>query len=222
MSFWTKIGLADKKMISELHTEIVLLREENKTLLKQSEDTLAECQKRNAESVLEAISRATSDIIDKLSQIECQSKANVALVEGLYKSVIEEMNAMGDCVEKSLRQEVSSSTQRVVSKINDKIDTIGRDTISRDTASLDQVMTSLSECSHSIIMMKEAVERLDANGKEQLKEIINKQLEMVKKMDDADGLNTEVVEIRNTLSNLWSIMKVVFVDSVLTELDHSV
>lgn len=88
-----------------------------------------------------------------------------------------------------------------------------------------------SELQAELALMREQNQRIEkqnealcqtvSEGRERLKEIIERQIEEAKKTAELDVLRTELGEVGENLENLWEIMKVVFVDSVLTELDKT-
>ena len=160
MSFWSWIGLADKKEISLLQSEMSFLREENKVLQEQNRrlfEYIEENGRKNRDIIVGEISniREQNEKYRQLFQAGCNDIQDK--IGGTEKSVLEKLQTNSDVTTKE------------------------------NSAVLDGIA---------------AVSKL-----------------LDEKMDNMDTFREDLSSLAESVKYLWTIMKAVWVDSVLSDMD---
>ena len=172
MSFWSKIGLADKDAINKLQEEIASLREENQRLAENKEILLKSYIDEQTKNILEAI-RNHGDAMNTEIIQQCDN-ATVSCRKSIdeLKALLNEMNS------------------KLLSSIN----------------SLDGLTS-------------EAINGL-GDSKEGITQLIKLSSRLREETSAIDKeIQTEVEKLGEAIVNLWKIMKVVFIESALGEID---
>lgn len=188
MSFWSWIGLADKRDISALQSEISFLREENQKFQEQN------CK------LLECIEEVCKDKFD-------------ILVSGISE-VREQNEERFSVVDQHIEQLVGSVTDSKTVIANLKI----------------EANTKIDECvrmfDSSNRVIKEMLDGMQSEFKTEYDDIqkkIDDNANLLKVLDEKanniDSMQESLFSLAESIKYLWTIMKAVWVDSVLEDID---
>ena len=228
MSFWSWIGLADKKEISLLQSEMSFLREENKVLQEQNRrlfEYIEENGRKNRDIIVGEISniREQNEKYRQLFQAGCNDIQDK--IGGTEKSVLEKLQTNSDVTTKENNTVLDGIAG--VSKLLDDI--VGEISNIREQnekyrqlfqAGCNDIQDKIGGTEKSVL------EKLQTNSDVTTKEnsavldgiaAVSKLLD--EKMDNMDTFREDLSSLAESVKYLWTIMKAVWVDSVLSDMD---
>ena len=228
MSFWSWIGLADKKEISLLQSEMSFLREENKVLQEQNRrlfEYIEENGRKNRDIIVGEISniREQNEKYRQLFQAGCNDIQDK--IDGTEKSVLEKLQTNSDVTTKENNTVLDGIAG--VSKLLDDI--VGEISNIREQnekyrqlfqAGCNDIQDKIDGTEKSVL------EKLQTNSDVTTKEnsavldgiaAVSKLLD--EKMDNMDTFREDLSSLAESVKYLWTIMKAVWVDSVLSDMD---
>jgi len=193
MSLWSRLGLIDRKNFLSLQTELLELRNENKIIAEQNKKYLEE-----------VICLHSSKINNRFcSEIEV-IKANIAAMSA---KVIEVNGAIGG-LNTYLHSAVEENKCLMI------------DEGSKNRAAINEAFKVASG----------ELCKVNANGKESLtdiKNVLERLAVLIEMLNTVSEKNEIMVQVSadtkllsESLSNLWTIMKAIWVDSVLTDINE--
>ena len=188
MSFWTLIGLADRKEILALQSEISILIEENKTLQEQQRrlfENLERANKNNFDVIISEIkenNKSTNDCIQTVKEALEDAVSSVIASEDehitLHKHTdahIQELNKINHenaHAIKELGKEMCSSFKIECSRISEKVFTIKKEIVEEiqknaeiSANSYSSISCQISECTEEIVrFLSRLHEQMDASN----------------------------------------------------------
>lgn len=212
MSFWSKIGLADKDAINKLQEEIVSLREENQRLAESKEILLKSYIDEQTKNILDAIRNHGDAMTTEIIQ-QCDN-ASIS-----YCKWIEELKALLNEMNSKLLSSMSSLDSLTTESINGLGDSI-ESSLSKSKKEVERIYDMLNTVSDSITLLANETEQIKPVYKESITQLVklsNQLREETSAMDKE--IQAEVEKLGESIVNLWKIMKVVFIESSLDEID---
>lgn len=181
--------LAITKMISELKLTV--------------SDKVEDLNKNINENNLRAIEAATQSVLDQILDnkeiIRFNSNkidACCVLIEEKASDIIEKCSIMNNENNNMITRKVSEYLSEVVELL---------------TSLQDDVRKSKSDAEYGIQMIEDRFS--------QVNHIIHELSDVIAKETDLDSVSSEVEMLSESLRNMWTIMKAIWVDAVLTEVD---
>ena len=249
MSFWSLIGLADKNSITSLREEVQSLREENRILqeeLSSLAKSIEMISKNNLDVIITAIdeNRKKEEMADN-NNMELLKN----LILNLQKDVLSSNSHISGNVDeivrllyennsyiKNMSEEIHILIKTSCTDICSKLEVVKTsisDVVISNTTSEEKLLKELLRCieqSEQIISdisseLNNAHTNVLDNKHllEEGKRLSDCQLKMLNKIStDADNIGDiqeNIVSLSESVKYLWSIMKAVWVDSLLTEID---
>lgn len=199
MSFWSFIGLVGKKEFSELQSNVSslieenrLLREDNKRLFQLITDVNDKCVEKMTQQLQNEQKVLTGSILDVRSDIE-------KLVETLGTTYVENIHSAQElCI---------ANIKSILEKINN-ID-------SSVMANLEEMREQDEKTVQHILKIKEILN--DNAGR--LLNVVDKFEDIDKQTEPVEEIHSTVVTLAESVQNLWMIMKLVWVDSLISDID---
>lgn len=199
MSFWSFIGLVGKKEFSELQSNVCslieenrLLREDNKRLFQLITDVNDKCVEKMTQQLQNEQEVLTGSILDVRSDIE-------KLVETLGTTYVENIHSAQElCI---------ANIKSILEKINN-ID-------SSVTVNLEKMREQDEKTVQHILKIKEILN--DNAGR--LLNVVDKFEDIDKQTESVEEIHSTVVTLAESVQNLWMIMKLVWVDSLISDID---
>lgn len=181
MSFWSAIGLADRKTLESLMQQVQELKRQNNELWEENQKLIEKNRKMSMqqmqsqyEQMIQGQKTGVSEIQQKIYQVHAQDQKEFQLFEGAFKKL-----KSGQDV---LRQEITEHYDKLVGFEDQWLERLER--LSRNFAALQKeqskVMGHLSQL-----------------------------------CQDSD----QFLEIQKSINDMWEIMKIVWVDSLLNGFD---
>lgn len=230
MGFWSWIGLAEKKGITELKSSVdllieenQLLREENKKLFEYITDSKNKCvddimqQLRcEREAVYDSLKVTCSEIQGLTETIDCiQSKIDELkmLQNTSYDEIVKSQKKFEDnknVIAESFRihQEMYLSSSENILEEMKKYDTELMNCLSR-----------IQKQNDKIILDVLADKDLLSSNSVRLADIAKLSGNIDRKADSIEKIHSKVALLAESVQNLWTIMKAIWVDSVLSDID---
>lgn len=206
MSFWTKIGLADKDIVLTLQSEIIQLREEQLAISSENRKLLEEIIHLEASHVEELISKDVDDYKNENHELAEQMKNQMA----------------------ELKQQVLDAEK----SISNNIDEFGQKNIKKMEASVQDMIEQGAELTNILSGIQDNIKILSSNIKDngilitsnsdKLNNLLEEMHGMIKTGSQIENICSEVSLLSESLRNLWTIMKAIWIDSVLTDIDESI
>ena len=257
MGFWSWIGLADRKDILSLQSEIVCLREENKLYHEENCKLINEIQKANENNfdkfndyitsenkIIDEKMCAMRDILIKIENSLLNAKEEII---DLNKSVINQIELCKKILENSnqamheykdslnnkletefvkLSRKIESEKQEINENINKGIVTLTKGdekitneiikTMSCIKKGLGDLKNQISEKNNSI----ENASLLLIDIKNRIDELNDLSQQIGHKTNDINKIQENILAVAGTMKDLWVIMKAIWVDSVLSDIDE--
>lgn len=270
MSFWSLIGLADKKEILELKSEISSLKSENEKLREHNDNIIKELKDYNKDNFNNIINEITNnqvkneeyfsninEKINTLDEYEVKSQETITEVNNNLLNSNKDIEKLNNLINTQMdkcfklisegydgAKEVSKDIQEVVregysnmetnlNKVNkdivSKIDSYSKDSITERKQMLDEIK-KYSESVESILedinKKIEDVSIYTLNNNESISENGTKINNLLSVTKDVSNKTKAIGDIQDKLSSvsesmnyLWTIMKAVWVDSILSDYD---
>ena len=256
MSFWSWIGLADKKEIIELQLSINSLIEENRYLREDNAKLLnhiAEVKDKCLEEILQKLEAGKNSISESI-QITNSGIENLAEYIKIVQKEVEELKYLQNSQYGGLIEKMVDFQQNAVNlneKIRDQI-RLEHDDIRGDLEEKEKIILQRLQANNDIYLAND--ERLSAeirkydaelrdillvikeqNDEEHqnvcsVNEVLNSNsikmekiedasVYMKNKMDSITEIQSKVIMLADSVQNLWTLMKAIWVDSVLSDLD---
>ena len=212
MSFWSKIGLADEDAINKLQEEIISLREENQRLAESKDILLKSYIDEQTKNIFEAI-RNYGDAMTMEIIRQCQ-KVSVS-----YCKSIEELKALLNEMNSKLLFSMSRLESLTTESINGLGDSI-ESSLSKAEKEVERIYDMLNTVYDSITLLTNETEEIKSAHKESITQLVklsNQLREETSAMDKE--IQAEIEKLGESIVNLWKIMKVVFIESSLNEID---
>lgn len=229
MGFWSWIGLAEKKDIRELQSSVNLLIEENR-LLKEANKDLAELITDSGNGCVEKV----------LQQMEREKESVLHSLQGTY-SVIKEIQDTassiqnGICDLKSLQKTYYDETEKKSYVFQQKVielqEGLKKEIDAEGTAFRKESEENKNAIVESIRSNQDMYLSAVESGLEEIKkydtELMNC-LDRIKTQNDGiardvqtdkELLQNKIELIADSMQQLWAIMKAIWVDSVLSDID---
>lgn len=210
MSFWTRIGLADKNTIIQLQEEIKSLNEENNRLEQEKNALLKQLIEEQTGKIVLAIKDSKEEVMHEAAN---QCNELVALYNRLENILNHELGE----VTKKL-QDMEANAQDRTLQINDSISKI---VDSSETKLKDEIIIckkQIANVTDNISLYRNESKDAFSESGEKLEQLtsIGKVLQAnVAGVDDVRAVNEAII-------HLWKILKIVFVDSMLNEIEKTV
>ena len=212
MSFWSKIGLADKDAINKLQEEIVFLREENQRLAESKEMLLKFYMDEQKKYTLDAI-RNYGDAMTTMITRQCDN-ASVLCCKS-----IEELKALLNEMHSKLLSSMSSLDSLTTESINGLGDSI-ESSLSKSKKEVERIYDMLNTISDSITLLTNETEEIKPAYKESVTQLVKLSDQLREETSAMDReIQVEIEKLGESIVNLWKIMKVVFIESSLGEID---
>lgn len=227
-SFWNKIGLVDRNDFTMLYSEIEKLREDNRLMAEQNHQLIEllinqRCGEikllisSGIESVEKNINEETSFIekcsVNEINEVvECGNKINnlervigkegIQIRDSLSSELIKANEAITDA-----SAEIKSDLTKIIGTQYNELLII-----------MDRVQNALNDAQQerengTLLLEKEAQQICDLIGKEILK---------TAKTEELEKILLDMEQVRESLSNLWIVMKAIWVDSLLDDVEKSI
>ena len=210
MSFWTRIGLADKNTIIQLQEEIKSLNEENNRLQQEKNALLKQLIEEQTEKIVLAIKDSKEELMHEATNQGNEMVESYNRLENILN------HELGEVTKKL--QDMEANAENHTLQINDSIskrfdlsETKQRDDITLLMQQIDSATTNIG------LHRTEAKDAFSENSEklEQLASIGKTLQEHVAGVDDVRTVNEAVI-------HLWEILKAVFVDSMLNEIEKTI
>ena len=212
MSFWSKIGLADKDAINKLQEEIISLREENQRLAESKDILLKSYIDEQTKNIFEAI-RNYGDAMTMEIIRQCQ-KVSVS-----YCKSIEELKALLNEMNSKLLSSVSSLDSLTTESINGLGDSI-ESSLSKSEKEVERIYDMLTTVSDSITLLTNETEEIKPAYEESITKLVKLSNQLREETSSMDKeIQDKIEKLGESIVNLWKIMKVVFIESSLNEID---
>ena len=233
MSFWTKIGLADSNSIIELQKEVASLREENATIVEQNKVLLEELIESRTKEMMKMFNANAENHLKKLQTSTLEIKNTVDAFE---KNVLEfNTNSFNEVKSwnESVLGAIKDCNTEIAGKFKYVIDAQERNR-AKHMANFDElrpyVLQSNDTISKIIDVARQNQEILNAhasnvkgsfvNEAQKLDTLLVHSKEIEEQISDIETIGAEIALLNEAVKNLWAIMKAVWVDSLLSEIDN--
>lgn len=256
MSFWSWIGLADKKRVGELQLSINSLIEENQLLREDNTKLLncfAEAKDNYLEEILQKIEASNSSISEAIQIINSGIK-NITESIRIVQKEVGELKSLQSSQYEALIEKIISFQQNVIN-LNERIRNqikLGYDNIKGDSEEKKKIILERLQANNDVTL--DNSERLSAeirkydtelgdilrkineqneevyenvcsinevlnNNSIKIEKIEDVSINMKNKTDSITEIQSKLVALADSVQNLWTIMKAIWVDSVLSDLD---
>ena len=241
MGFWSRIGLADKSEILELQSAINTLNEENKALQEQNHRLLERIEessgknldiivneisniRKHTESVFSNTDKQISELSSKLLDLQEKSekigmKINTQTEQymQLFKENKGSINQFFNEI-----QEVIKANNKVLGENLEKNKTLILEKLQINSElSINEKNEMLSEISNCKEEITEVLFKVCGQMSDSYQHILINELSKVleQKADGIAELQENLSSLGESMKYLWTIMKAVWVDSVLNDID---
>lgn len=256
MSFWSFIGLAGKKEISELQANVSslieenrLLREDNNRLFQLITEGNDKCVEKMTQQLQNEQAVLNGSILDVRSDI-----GQVVEKIGITQRAFEEFKSSYDTKHEEIVNSITIYQQRVfdsISKLDNEVKSIcdemqkilgiytGEIVDHIHSAqelcivNIKSILENINKCdSHVMANLEEMREQDEKNIQHiyRIKEILDDNASMLlnaadkfenidKQTESVEEIHSSVVSLAESVQNLWMIMKLVWVDSLLSDID---
>lgn len=256
MGFWSWIGLADKKRVSELQLSINSLIQENQLLREDNTKLLnyfAEAKDNYLEEILQKIEASNSSILESI-QITNSGIKNITESIRIAQKEVGELKSLqnsqyGALIEKivTFQQNVINLNERIRNQIKLGYDDIKGDSeekkkiilerlqanndVSLDNSErlsaeirkydteLGDILCKINEQNEEVYQNVCSINEVLNNNSIKIEKIEDVSINMKNKTDTITEIQSKLVALADSVQNLWTIMKVIWVDSVLSDLD---
>lgn len=206
MSFWSFIGLPGKKEFEELQINISslieenrLLREDNKRLFQLIKDENGKCIEEMKQQFQDE-QKVISDSITKLDKD--------------VNDICDEMQKQSGSDAKEIIENIHNTQELLATNINSLLEEMKN----YDTS----VLTNLGEVKgqnektvQHILMNKEILN----DNASKLLNIVDKFEDIDKQVDSVEEIHSKIVTLAESVQNLWTITKLIWVDSLISDID---
>lgn len=251
MSFWSKLGLMDRESFLVIQSEIAELREENIAISEQNRKYLEEIINLRTSELQESnkseIGMLKNDIVSLNKQITNLYEL-VIKFEGNVYDEFEVLNQKTDTACKQVLDDLMNRSKSVITMKEELFKDIGKiirkinaieNKIEKETQKCLDENLVIQEVSDQIVAVKECLSAvLEITQKtrkisidngvlmntnvQRLTDLMEKTYKIAEKNTELDQISLDVKLLSESLRNLWTIMKFVWIDSVLTDIDESV
>lgn len=260
MSFWSLIGLPDKRIVSGLQEEIRLLRDENKLLQEKNRDLLEKIiderhknvidmftkGQESSEAYIHELNSSINELFEKVTGSISNVLMKISEINGLLNSLSNENMSLI----KTLNNETKETTDKILAKVHEHcVDTNRECDVIKDKINEAVSLNSKNGCEYKNEMMENITNQfsdvielvnsmqgyiIEENRKiavcedittengNYLKKLIANSEQIQNKTKELSSIREDVSILSESVQNLWTIMKAIWVDSVLSDLDNSI
>lgn len=213
MSFWKRIGLADFDTIVQMQEELFRLKEENHRLIdEKTNDITRFLEKQNNENIvpLAVIQKKVSEEVYRISEKTDESAREV-------RSLKAENEQLREIIEKYI-----SDSEDADKQIVDKFEKTASNTDAKISNQISDVIEWIEKLKTTIENLEEQLLNVDSLNNENTEQILQELREHRSASMSSVDLKKELDVINEDVINMWKMLKILLVESALTELDKSV
>lgn len=227
MSFWTKIGLVDRQTVLDLQEQIRNIQNENKLLIEQNKKLL--------ENLNDQISYKSEELKGDIqltkSALQDENDKQGAKIQELMGDV----QKIGDNVSQaydSLSTDIKSAVQdsmhhaEHIAEDQNKYHEVIVEHIKRESETLGgNILVQLINMKKDIKkdvqnIVNENISKTE-NTCQKVQEILDKTDGIAEKCSEIERMNTKLSDMNETVSNLCTVTKAVWVDSIIGDIEKS-
>lgn len=233
MSFWTIIGLADSNSIMELQKEVLSLREENATIVEQNKVLLEELIESRTKEMMNLFKDNAEHHLEKLQTSTLEIKNTV----GAFEKNILECNTNSFNEVKSWNESVLGTIKNCNTEISDKFKLVmdaQEKNSTKHNANFEELRSYVLQINETVSKIIEItshnqeilnthatnVKGSFVNEAQKVDTLLVHSKEMMEQISDIETIGAEIALLNEAVKNLWAIMKAVWVDSLLSEIDN--
>lgn len=218
MSFWSWIGLVEKKDVIELQSNINTLIEQNQQL-REDNKKICECVGAVKDKCLEEITQQFNMEYNRINKMFQNTDTQINNLKEVIEQIQERINEINEFQNTYYSDELKyisnlhNSTDEMFSKLQNMITDEGN-----------RSKKILEEKNMNIIDSIQKYQNIYVENTEKLLEEMRKDNTYIEK--DLNEKNSSLIEMKNqmnvlgdSIQNLWTATKLIWADSVLSDLD---
>ncbi len=235
MSFWTKIGLVDLVTITRIQEEISCLRKENDRLLSEKTEVILrnidEKSRDNnifldnaSKAVLEELNNdylKTHKIFNDVSKSTNDEIVSIHEALDLSLEKIKELKAENDKL-RFMLEKIISDSEAFNDQILQKTEDAANDTAEKIRNQIIGINGSIKKIKATIDILSSEERTNNSYNSMRTEQILFELKEHESSSMKSNALKAEFDSLNDALTNLWKIMKVIFVESALKDLEKSI
>ena len=230
MSFWSWLGMADRKDILALESEISSLRKENKTFQEQNCKLLKDIEEANKKNVDVYINKSLKDrkqFEDFIYDTKNYLEQLVVSAEDSRKDIANLTKQINTQISQCIR--ILNETNGIVSEMGDVIQQVLKsetndireqiDVIRKNAEGIESILLKVQEQTDKSYEYILKNNQFMKKSEEQMNKLVSLSKQLDKKTENIEEIQEKLSGLSEYITYLWSIMKAVWVDSVLSDID---
>lgn len=218
MSFWSWIGLVEKKDVIELQSNINTLIEQNQQL-REDNKKICECVGAVKDKCLEDITQQFNMEYNRINKMFQNTDTQINNLKEVIEQIQEKINEINELQNTNYRDEL-----KYISDLHNNVDEMFSKLKNMIIEEGDKSKKILEEKNINIIDNIQKYQNMYVENTEKLLEEMRKDNTNIE--NDLNEKNSSLIEMKNqmnilaeSIQNLWTATKLIWVDSLLSDLD---